>query len=1040
MWKQFIISLIILFLTIKNSKTNLNETNEHFKIICGVDKRKSKAKIYNFTLSQNQSEPHHRKLQDDEYKTINIYLSIRVIYTNFLREPSLTTLLNCLNEVKNYTQQLINVKPLNYRIKIEEQIILDKKLAYKDYDQSMAYDTNLVNGVNSDLIIIPMIDYDNTHNYIFSENLLRDETTKRVIAAVIYIPYTLFQKLEKRNFPHYLKSILLHLFTHILGFDYESFEYFPGGLQQTVKTELDSRGINRTYIITPTIVQLMKKYYNCNEDNVIGLELENQNDDSELNHTLSHWEARILLGEYMNSIIYKPEVVISEFTLALLEDSGWYKVNYYTGGLMRYGKNKGCSFLTNDCCDNQGKTLFKNEFFDTEDVNKPSCSSGRLSRTYNKYTTYNASLIQYYRILNNANNIGGFTINSDYCFGFTTIDAEENDNDLYVGNCKLGSPKYGSQIIYKDNNNYINGDFQEILGEKYTHNSFCVLSEAYPKGLSENEISLYNNIFDTIVHPVCYEMYCTDYSLTIKIKDQYVVCPRKGGKVEINGSFKGYLYCPDYNLICTGIRMCNDLFDCIDKKSLPRNINYDYDYNYDTSSQKISQIQNELIVFGYENNTEGICPENCGQCRDLQKCFKCAQGYKLLGKKEDDSEPIICDKDTNVSVGYFIKNETYYPCIKYCDQCNSSYTCLKCDNIHKTNENRRECIDKVENCLTYDTIDFNCTKCKGDYVFIGDDREHCHIINEEDKYTKYYTLDDGISFYPCDTKIANCEKCNNNRDRCSLCKPNYYFIGDNRINCYNDKNLSKYYSLDGNVSYYFCNDSISFCDTCDNPNTCSTCGEDHYFIKENRTYCETGYDLRKYYTEDNKISYYPCNESMNNCEECELRNVCTKCKENYYLLGNKKDDCRNDFDRKKYYTEDNLTYYPCDTNFEFCDECTNKYTCTKCKFTYGFLGEDKSKCVYVGSEYYTEDGISFFPCSTNLLNCEQCLNKTYCIKCNQSFYFIEYDRTRCFNIYNLKEYYTEDGGISYFPCNKGIANCKNCSSKYNCTACEALYR
>ena len=34
------------------------------------------------------------------------------------------------------------------------------------------------------------------------------------------------------------------------------------------------------------------------------------------------------------------EQAISEMTLALFEDSHWYKVNYYTGGLFRYGKNE----------------------------------------------------------------------------------------------------------------------------------------------------------------------------------------------------------------------------------------------------------------------------------------------------------------------------------------------------------------------------------------------------------------------------------------------------------------------------------------------------------------------------------------------------------------------------------------------------------------------------------------------------------------------------------------------------------------------------
>jgi len=841
MEKHFIISFIILFLSIKNSQTNLNDSNEHFSIICGNGKKKSNAKIYNFTQSQNQYDSHNRKLADDDYKPIRIYVSKRVISLSLATLSSFRKeLFNDIDEVINYIQKLINVVYINYPIKIDYQTIVEKNLVLED--ESPIYDEALVAGINNyDLAIIPMVDLGN--DYISSENLLRDSTTNRVIAAIINIPLSLIRKLNKRNFNHYTKSIILHLMTHVLGFEYESFQYFPGGLEKTIKTEI-SRGVNRTYIITPKVVQLQKEYYNCPQE--IGLELEDQNDENtEINQAHSHWEARILLGEYMNSIIYKPEVVISEFTFALLEDSGWYKVNYYTGGLMRFGKHKGCSFLTNDCCNNQGKTLFKNEFFDTEDVNKPSCSSGRLSRTYNKYKTYDASLIQYYRTLANNNDIGGFTINSDYCFGFTTIDAEENDDDLYVGNCKLGSPGYGTQIIYNHNQNYKNGDIQGEIGEIYSDKSFCVLTEAYPIGISQEEINLYYNIFDKIVHPVCYEMYCTDYSLTIKIKDQYVVCPRMGGKVEINGSFKGYLYCPDYNLICTGIKMCNDLFDCIDKESLPRNINYDYDYNDDTSSQKISELQNLKVIFAYENNNEGICPENCGQCRDLKKCFRCAQGYKLLGQKEDDAEPIICDKDTNVTVGYFIKNETYYPCIEFCVQCNSSYTCIKCDNIHKTNDDRTKCIDKVENCETYDNIDFNCTKCKDPYVFIGDDREHCHIINEEEKNTKYYTLDEGISYYPCDTKIANCEICNNNRDHCYLCKPDYYFIKENRTFCFNDKNLSQYYTLDEKVSYYFCNDSIPFCDTCDNPDTCQTCGQDHYFIKENRTHCEIGYDLKK---------------------------------------------------------------------------------------------------------------------------------------------------------------------------------------------------
>ena len=74
--------------------------------------------------------------------------------------------------------------------------------------------------------------------------------------------------------------------------------------------------------------------------------------------------------------------------MAVLEDSGYYKPNYYTGGLMRFGKHKGCEFLEEKCIDsNTHKTneKFENEFFDSiiSDRNiDASCSSGRQSRTY----------------------------------------------------------------------------------------------------------------------------------------------------------------------------------------------------------------------------------------------------------------------------------------------------------------------------------------------------------------------------------------------------------------------------------------------------------------------------------------------------------------------------------------------------------------------------------------------------------------------------------------------------------------------------------
>ena len=52
----------------------------------------------------------------------------------------------------------------------------------------------------------------------------------------------------------------------------------------------------------------------------------------------------------MTELDYPEEQVLSGFTLAFLDDYEYIIVNKnYTGGLMRFGKHKGCSFLTSKC-------------------------------------------------------------------------------------------------------------------------------------------------------------------------------------------------------------------------------------------------------------------------------------------------------------------------------------------------------------------------------------------------------------------------------------------------------------------------------------------------------------------------------------------------------------------------------------------------------------------------------------------------------------------------------------------------------------------
>ena len=226
-----------------------------------------------------------------------------------------------------------------------------------------------------------------------------------------------------------MESILIHEITHVLGFS----DYFFANIFHNVYWEKDYNGINRTYINSTKVLNVAKKYYNC--PNIKGVALEDYGFSGTVG---SHWEAKILLGDYMNGYTYTDEQVISEFTLALLEDSGYYKANYYTGGLMRYGKHKGCSFLNEPCVDRTNHSInpfFENEYFDSiysDSLKDPSCSSGRQSRTYYGWWLYpNLSKNYPYFSYFKNRNYGGFAP-ADYCPVAKGIESEQKDT-YYTG-------------------------------------------------------------------------------------------------------------------------------------------------------------------------------------------------------------------------------------------------------------------------------------------------------------------------------------------------------------------------------------------------------------------------------------------------------------------------------------------------------------------------------------------------------------------------------------------------------------------------------
>lgn len=96
-------------------------------------------------------------------------------------------------------------------------------------------------------------------------------------------------------------------------------------------------------IITPKVREEARKYFKC--PSLEGAELENQFESEDIG---SHWEKRVFEDEAMTGVTTQVEAV-SRITLALLEDSGWYRVNYDNAEEMAWGRGLGCDFVKSSC-------------------------------------------------------------------------------------------------------------------------------------------------------------------------------------------------------------------------------------------------------------------------------------------------------------------------------------------------------------------------------------------------------------------------------------------------------------------------------------------------------------------------------------------------------------------------------------------------------------------------------------------------------------------------------------------------------------------
>ena len=506
---------------------------------CGSDKLNISPKPLNSSMHKTKK---NNALRASSYTPIKIGYD----FTSLKRPSSMsssvfTNVKSLLQETRKEFSKILQIKHTNIDLSNYLGDIIDVCEVYSigaDYKNFL---------IDNDLIIFPMFDSLDEGVLAAAAPCIIDEYS-RPIAGVLFINNKL--NFEITNANYYMKNLLLHEITHILAFHPFFFETL--GMSKIYGSA--------SYITSSKAVAKAREHFGCSS--LTQIPLENQGGSGSVG---AHWESRYMLGDYMISTDY-PDQAISDITLGLFEDTGFYKVNYYSGGLFKFGKGKGCDFFNKKCIENQKATF--EEFCVTKSEAK--CSSTRAIKSSCYIETYVSNLPSEYQYFNDPKRGGFFA--ADYCPVPLIVNYE---NDYFPNHCQLGKSQLSSEY-----------------GETIGKNSLCVMSSLLPGSSSTTQSSQI---------PICYSVDCgtSTNNVIIKIGSDAVTCPTEGGIVTNPPGYKGSIICPKYSEICSsndGL-ICNEMFSCFTELANKNNYNYRTNYyDYEGSSIDLSDDYIDTIT------------------------------------------------------------------------------------------------------------------------------------------------------------------------------------------------------------------------------------------------------------------------------------------------------------------------------------------------------------------------------------------------------------------------------------------------------------
>ncbi|XP_055983693.1 leishmanolysin-like peptidase isoform X2 [Sorex fumeus] len=290
-------------------------------------------------------------------------------------------------------------------------------------------------------------------------------------------------------------------------------------------------------LVTPRVVEEARKHFDC--PILEGMELENQGG---MGTELNHWEKRLLENEAMTGS-HTQNRVLSRLTLALMEDTGWYKANYSMAEKLDWGRGVGCDFVRKSCkfwIDQQRqKRQALNPYCDTLRTNplRLTCRQDQRAVAVCNLQKFPKPLPREYQYFDELSGVpaedlpyyGGSVEIADYCpfsqeFSWHLSGEYQRSSDCRILENQPDLLKnYGA--------------------EKYGPHSVCLIQKsAFIMEKCERKLS----------YPDwgsgCYQVSCSLEGLKVWVQDTSYLCSRAGQVLPVSVQMNGWIY--DGNLIC----------------------------------------------------------------------------------------------------------------------------------------------------------------------------------------------------------------------------------------------------------------------------------------------------------------------------------------------------------------------------------------------------------------------------------------------------------------------------------------------------------